>query len=226
MKTNTCLKVGLVVATTVLLAGCAGKGGSQLHRTTNLSAYLYPAQTEPMGGTSNMVLSLPLHVGIAFVPADSATNRPFAYAVAGPDYANAGANTVNNSWSMEQPLSESEKLDLMKQILGQFDEYPSIKSADVISGDYLIPRGGFANLDRIRTMNGVDVVMLLSYDQAQYTDEGAVTLSYWTIVGAYVVPAEKIDTKPCWQHRSMTLPAVNCCFALQEKPTSKVLQLR
>ncbi len=195
MKTNTWLKVGLVATTAVFFAGCAGMGGSQRHRTTNLSAYLYPAQTGPVEAGSNTVLSLPLHVGIAFVPADNATNRAFAYAAAGPDYANAGANGVNYSWSVEQPLSESEKLDLMKQITRQFDVYPSIKSADVIPGDYLSPRGGFANLDRIRAMNGVDVVILLSYDQAQYTDEGAMTLSYWTIVGAYVVPAEKIDTK-------------------------------
>jgi rhombotail lipoprotein len=41
----------------------------------------------------------------------------------------------------------------------------------------------------------VDVIILLSYDQVQFTDEGALTLSYWTIVGMYLVPAEKNDTK-------------------------------
>jgi rhombotail lipoprotein len=41
----------------------------------------------------------------------------------------------------------------------------------------------------------VDAVMLLSFDQVQFTDEGAMTMSYWTIVGYYVVPAEKNLTK-------------------------------
>jgi rhombotail lipoprotein len=43
-------------------------------------------------------------------------------------------------------------------------------------------------------MYNVDVVALLSYDQAQFTDEGALSLTYLTIVGAYLVPAEKNDT--------------------------------
>jgi len=36
---------------------------------------------------------------------------------------------------------------------------------------------------------------LLSYDQAQFTDEGMLSLTYWTIVGAYVVPGEHNDTR-------------------------------
>lgn len=55
-------------------------------------------------------------------------------------------------------------------------------------------RGSFANLDQIRTMYGVDAIALLSYDQVQFTDEGMLSLTYWTIVGAYVVPGEKNDT--------------------------------
>jgi len=35
---------------------------------------------------------------------------------------------------------------------------------------------------------------LISYDQVQYTDEGLVSLTYWTIVGAYIFKGEKNDT--------------------------------
>jgi rhombotail lipoprotein len=42
---------------------------------------------------------------------------------------------------------------------------------------------------------GLDVIILLSYDQVQFTDEGMLTLSYWTIIGAYMVSGEKIETK-------------------------------
>ena len=44
-------------------------------------------------------------------------------------------------------------------------------------------------------MFGVDVVALISYDQVQFTDEGLLSLTYWTIVGAYVVQGEKNDTQ-------------------------------
>jgi rhombotail lipoprotein len=50
-------------------------------------------------------------------------------------------------------------------------------------------------LDQIRTMFGTDVIALVSYDQVQFTDEGLLSLSYWTLVGAYVVKGEKNDTQ-------------------------------
>ncbi len=33
------------------------------------------------------------------------------------------------------------------------------------------------------------------YDQVQFTGEGLLSLTYWTIVGAYLVPGEKNETK-------------------------------
>ncbi|MCP5055728.1 MAG: rhombotarget lipoprotein [bacterium] len=43
-------------------------------------------------------------------------------------------------------------------------------------------------------MYGIDVIALMSYDQVQFTTQDALSLTYWTIVGAYIVPAEKNDT--------------------------------
>ena len=43
-------------------------------------------------------------------------------------------------------------------------------------------------------MYGIDVIALLSYDQVQHTDENFLSLSYWTIVGAYFFKGEKNDT--------------------------------
>jgi rhombotail lipoprotein len=95
----------------------------------------------------------------------------------------------------DQSFTESQKMELMKQISGQFKQYPFVKSIELIPTAYLTPEGGFANLDQIKTIYGVDVMALLSYDQVQFTDEGVLSLTYWTIVGAYVVPGEKNDTK-------------------------------
>lgn len=185
MKTKIWLNLVILASAAVLAGGCAGMGGNQRHRTSNLSTYLYAGQTGSPETSSVPVLSVPLHVGIAFVPAENPTN-PW------PVYLNG---TINGSYQVDPPLSESQRLDLMKQISGQLAQYPAVGSADLISSDYMVPRGGFANLDRIREMYGVDAMMLLSFDQVQFTDEGAMTMSYWTIVGYYVVPAEKNLTR-------------------------------
>ena len=83
----------------------------------------------------------------------------------------------------------------MKQVASRFKSYPFIKDIELIPTAYLRTKGGFPNLEQIRTMYGVDVVALISYDQVQFTDQGLLGLTYWTIVGAYVVPGEKNDTQ-------------------------------
>ena len=91
-------------------------------------------------------------------------------------------------------LTAKKKQDLMQEVANHFKKYPFVSSIEVIPSAYLTPRGGFANLDQIKTMYGLSVIALLSYDQAQFKDEGALSFAYWTIVGAYIVSGEKNDT--------------------------------
>jgi rhombotail lipoprotein len=42
-------------------------------------------------------------------------------------------------------------------------------------------------------MFNVEVVALLSYDQVQFNDTNALSLLYWTIVGAYVIHGDQYD---------------------------------
>ena len=91
-------------------------------------------------------------------------------------------------------LSAAEKMDLMKKISEEFRQYNFVKSIELIPSDYLVYQGSFTNLDQIRTMYGIDVVALISYDQVQHTDQGLLSVTYWTLVGAYVFKGEKNDT--------------------------------
>jgi rhombotail lipoprotein len=43
-------------------------------------------------------------------------------------------------------------------------------------------------------MYGIDLIALVSYDQTQFTDSSFLSLTYWTLIGAYVVEAEENDT--------------------------------
>lgn len=159
--------VGTIITICLLLlfTGCAS-------RTKNYSSsvvqYLYPNQEEVIETPAIPHLTLPLHVGIAFVP--------------------------ENTKKRNQPLTERNKMVLMKSVSEHFKKYEFIKSIDLIPSAYLTPEGSFTNLKQIQTMYGIDVITLLSFDQSQFTDEGLATITYWTLVGAYVIPGEKNDT--------------------------------
>jgi rhombotail lipoprotein len=159
----------LVLLLFTFATGCAEFYGQRTSRyTSSVVEYLYPNK-EHVEVPVVPRLSLPLHVGVAFVPESKTGLR--------------GSR-----------LSEKEKMDLMDRISAEFKKLPFVKDIAVIPSAYLTPSGGFANLDQIRTMYGVDVIALLSYDQVQHTDEGLLSFSYWTIVGAYIIKGEKNDT--------------------------------
>lgn len=150
------------------LGGCAT--GRERHHAASVVDFLYPDTKNPVVKPGVPVLALPIRVGIAFVP---------------------GSGTGHYRYSA---LSETQKMSLMQQVANHFKKYAYVKDIELIPSAYLKPRGGFANLDQLRTMYGVDVVALVSYDQIQFTDQGLLGLTYWTIVGAYIVPGEKNDT--------------------------------
>lgn len=152
-----------------VLSSCAwlyGYNKRQAKYTSSLVDYLYPHE-EVVEVPTIPHLSLPLRVGVAFVPENG--------------YRTDG-------------LTEKDKHDLMTRISSEFRTLPFVKEIQLIPSSYLTKEGGFTNLDQIRTMYNIDVIALLSYDQVQHTDEGLLSLTYWTVLGAYVVKGEKNDT--------------------------------
>lgn len=157
----------------ILLAtvtGCAGLlEGKKTHRASSVVEYLYPNKTDAIDKPSIAHLNLPINVGIAFVP-----GAAYRYA--------------------KEDLDATQKKSLMERIAAGFRQHDFIRNIEMIPTAYLRPGGSFDNLNQIRTMYGIDIMVLLSYDQVQYTDEGLVSLAYWTIVGAYIFKGEKNDT--------------------------------
>ncbi len=166
----------LAVFAPSMITGCAT---GQTRHATSVVDYLYPDTKEPVVTPTIPVLSLPVRVGIAFVPGEERgrTGRFPAFGRV-PGVA----------------LTETKKVELMKEVAEHFKKYDFVKSIEIIPSAYLTPKGSFTNLNQLRTMYGVDVIALLSYDQVQFTAEGALSFTYWTIIGAYVVPGEKNDT--------------------------------
>ena len=171
------LMAALVVAVTVAV-GCA----SQSHYYSSVVDYLYPDVSEPVESPSIPLLSLPMKVGIAFVPDTYNLRGNTVW----QEFATGGGHMMGAA-----ALTENQKASLMRDVSAYFEDRPFIGSIEIIPSAYLTPQGSFANLDQIQTMYGVDVMVLLAYDQVQFTDEGSASMLYWTIVGAYVIKGEK-----------------------------------
>ena len=140
---------------------------------------MYPKSEDTYETPSIPHLNLPLRVGVAFVPDSRRSDSSYNFW--------AGQSTLNT-------ITEAKKAEILEGVADQFRTLEFIKSIEVIPSAYLTPGGSFTNLSQIQTMYGIDVIALVSYDQVQFTDAGVLSLSYWTIVGAYVVSGEKNDT--------------------------------
>lgn len=141
------------------------------HHATSVVNYLYPRRIDHVETATVPTLALPLRVGVAFVPED------------------------DRCQCEPRALSEADRLGLMKQVAAHFKDPKLVKSIEIIPSAYLTPQGSFANLDQLRSMFGIDVVALISYDQVQFTGEKRSSITYWTVVGAYLVNGEKNDTR-------------------------------
>lgn len=159
----------------LLFGGCFGfrHNSGRQHQTSSVVQFLYPDQTQPFVQPSIPTLRLPLRVGIAFVPP---------------------ATTKYGYFGSDMSFPESRKADLLRQVAKEFRSLPFVEGIEIVPTTYLRPGGGFENLEQLQNMLGVDVVVLIAYDQAQITNDTAWTLAYWTIVGAYVVEAQKNET--------------------------------
>ena len=161
-------RLAAALALAAALGGCTLLNPREHHGTASVVDFLYADSTVAATPPRTPVLRLPLRVGIAFVP----------------------CRTVASA-----SLTQARQSEMLQRMANHFKRYNIVKTIDVIPSDYLQPRGGFGNLDQIKILYGVDVIALVSYDQVQFTDEGALSLTYWTIVGAYVVPGERNDTQ-------------------------------
>ena len=144
------------------LVGCADLLN---HRTSNtvsssLTEFLYPdAKSVPNEKPSVPVLTLPIKVGIAFVP-------------------NAHRTHINNQ----------EQVRLLNKVKASFEAYEYIDKVEVIPSIYLKSSGGFDTLDQVSRLYDVDVMALVSYDQLKQTYDNPASVLYWSIVGLYVIP--------------------------------------
>ena len=152
------------------LTGCFTHGQGRHGVSSNLVNYLYPDGERPTHGQDQVPhLKLPLRVGIAFIP-ETVSDYRFS-------------------------LTETEKHNLLEKVSKQFDGRSYIQSIELIPELYLRQGKGFETVSQIAALHDLDVMALVSYDNVSITEENALALTYWTIVGAFIFPGEKTQSQ-------------------------------
>ena len=157
----------VLLAMASVLSACSYS--RQVQRRTNLMSYLYPqAQAAPEPDPQGAALQLPLKVGIAFVPSDD---------------------------QHREALSADQQEQLLNIVRDSFKDRDWVREIVIIPTTYLRSGGGFENLDQATRMFGTDVFALVSVDQIQNSNPTRASCLYLTIIGAYVLPLDRNDTR-------------------------------
>lgn len=160
---------------TLVLTGCAvfdsmfrrSPCQSSARSSTSLVSFLFPKGAEPPAENSIPQLTLPVRVGIAFIPETSS----------------GGA----------VGLEAARRDEILERIRKRFADRKFVSQIVIIPDYYLKGRGGFDNLAGVQRLFGVDVLALASYDQVTYWDQNNWSLGYFTIVGAYMLKGNQHD---------------------------------
>lgn len=147
----------------------SGCVSQQLNQRSNALEYLYSAGAEARPAAT-IEIARPVRVGIAFAPS---------------------AEVKAETFSTEQ------KQALLARVAKKFRDRKGIDAIEIIPANYLSPRGGFEELDRLSVSFRVNQFVLISYDQVQFTESSALSLTYWVTygAGAYVIKGEKNETR-------------------------------
>ena len=164
----------ILIVFVVILAGC--ETSRHVQRRSNLMSYLYPEASAPQApNPAGARLQLPLRVGLAFVPADHGPSRY------GEDFRTSFP-----------AATETRLLNVVKRSFQQRDWVGDIV---VIPSTYLVPHGGFSNLEQVAQLMNVDVVALASIDQLQVSNPRRASFLYLSAIGAYLLPLDKNETR-------------------------------
>jgi rhombotail lipoprotein len=163
MKLRAAVLLSLLVA---VLPGCTPfKRTEEARNASSLVDFLYRGYDVPQHSTIPR-LRTPLRVGLAFLP---------------------------KSIGQEEALSGAQKEELLEQIRHRFLDRKFVSEIVIIPDYYLKTAHGFTGLEGVQRLYSIDLMALVSYDQVRNVDDNRLSLSYLTIVGAYIVKGNDHD---------------------------------
>lgn len=156
------------VTVALLLSSCSMLVSQQTGKqsvSSSLIDFLYPKKEQRAIHSEEIpVLTLPVKVGIAFVP--------------------------SSGWQHDG-IHNKDQYELLEKVKSAFVKYDYIDHIEVIPSSYLAGGEGFTTLEQVGRLYDIDVIALVSYDQVTQSVENNAALLYWTIVGMYVIPGNE-----------------------------------
>jgi len=181
----------VVAVTALALAGCESLstmwgGSTRSGESSSVVEFLYPNGEVPPKPTGEVpAITLPIKVGLAFVPGRGHTLGP---------------------------LSEAQKMQLLDRVRGKFTGEDYVTEIVLVPDTYLRGSSGFEALDRAARMYGLDVMALVSYDQLSTSSEKKSSFLYWTIVGAYLVEGTRNEVQTLVDTAVFDIPSRTLLF--------------
>lgn len=146
---------------------CAPHCRSETHNSSSLVSFLYPDGQTPPRQDATPELHLPLRIGLAFLPSQSPGN-----------YAD---------------LDAAHKEQILERIRQRFADRKFVGEIVLIPDYYLKSGRGFEGLQGVQRLYSIDLMALVSYDQVTHRDDTNWSLTYLTIVGAFIFKATDHD---------------------------------
>jgi rhombotail lipoprotein len=181
----------VLAMTSLALAGCESLstmwgGSTRSGESSSVVEFLYPNGEVPPKPTGEApAITLPIKVGLAFVPGRGQSLGP---------------------------LSEAQKMQLLDQVRGRFTGEDYVTEIVLVPDTYLRGSSGFEALDRAARMYGLDVMALVSYDQLSTSSEKKSSFLYWTIVGAYLVEGTRNEVQTLVDTAVFDIPSRTLLF--------------
>jgi rhombotail lipoprotein len=146
-------------------------------RQSNLLDYLSSKEAPP-AQAEKASLQFPLRLGVVFIPggASKSTDR------------------MMDQESGQVLITQEQEAKLTNILQEHLAGKPWIADCKVVPSTYLSKGGGFQDLEKTAHMYGLDIMMLVSVNQVQFTNPKWYSWTYVTGVGAYTIKGEKNDT--------------------------------
>jgi rhombotail lipoprotein len=162
----------LLSVVALVTSGCASV--YERRKTVSLAmSPVAPAATSEEGvatQTKGIRIKTPMRIGLAFSP-------------------------LPEKGGESRDIPSQLKQRLLEKVRNAFVGLSFVEAIEVVPTTYLKEGNEFESMVAASQAFNLDAMALITYDQEQFSDPSNWSLLYWTVIGVYLVPGEKSETR-------------------------------
>jgi rhombotail lipoprotein len=182
----------VVLLVLFFIGGCA----TPTNYSSHAIKYSDLMQNRPVQSSKNQRLSLPVRVGVIFVPKIQDNQRQY----------------WPTDFSGTPGSISDEKRSLMKDLSVRCGNYDFIESVNLIPSEFLMSRANPSDLEYLKFRFGIDVIMYISLIQTQNVKRDLSAIGYLTGIGALGIKGEKCETNTWVDTVAIHIPTNSLMF--------------